>query len=193
LRGKVCNGLALYKRHSAGCEVHATKLSEPAKRFYFECPCPIWITRNIPGTGDIMPRQATGENDVKKAEAVRDALIASEMQVAATSAVMGPSLPASTSWGRKTTNRRAAYCPGSRQARGKLYMSELTVDLPGRFKIEGLADLADTTMNEIHDDPKMVADQLGHTLDVSQNIYTRASVARHKVAVDALDSALPAM
>ena len=36
-----------------------------------------------------------------------------------------------------------------------------------------------------------VADQLGHTLDVSQNVYTRASVARRKKAVDALESALP--
>lgn len=48
-----------------------------------------------------------------------------------------------------------------------------------------------TLMNEIHDDPKMVADQLGHTLDVSQNVYTRASVARRKKAVDALELALP--
>ena len=48
-----------------------------------------------------------------------------------------------------------------------------------------------TIMNEIHDDPKLVADQLGHTLDVSQNVYTRASVARRKEAVDALESALP--
>lgn len=46
-------------------------------------------------------------------------------------------------------------------------------------------------MNEIHDDPKLVADQLGHTLDVSQNVYTRASVNRRKVAVDALESMLP--
>ena len=45
-------------------------------------------------------------------------------------------------------------------------------------------------MNEIHDDPKMVADQLGHTLDVSQNVYTRKSVAKRKLAVDALESAL---
>ena len=45
-------------------------------------------------------------------------------------------------------------------------------------------------MNEIHDDPKMVADQLGHTLDVSQNVYTRKSVAKRKIAVDALESAL---
>ena len=50
-----------------------------------------------------------------------------------------------------------------------------------------------TLMNEIHDDPKMVADQLGHTLDVSQNVYTRTSVARRKEAVDALESALPVM
>lgn len=50
-----------------------------------------------------------------------------------------------------------------------------------------------TLMIEIHDDPKMAADQLGHTLDVSQNVYTRASVARRKVAVDALELALPVM
>jgi integrase len=48
-----------------------------------------------------------------------------------------------------------------------------------------------TLMNEIHDDPKLVADQLGHTLDVSQNVYTRASVARRKEAVDVLESAVP--
>jgi integrase len=50
-----------------------------------------------------------------------------------------------------------------------------------------------TLMNEIHDDPKLVADQLGHTLDVNQNVYTQASVARRKVAVDALENALPVM
>lgn len=48
-----------------------------------------------------------------------------------------------------------------------------------------------TLMNEIHDDPKLVADQLGHTLDVNQNVYTQASVARRKRAVDALELALP--
>lgn len=48
-------------------------------------------------------------------------------------------------------------------------------------------------MNEIHDDPKLVADQLGHTVDVNQNVYTRASVARRKVAVDALEQTLPVM
>jgi integrase len=50
-----------------------------------------------------------------------------------------------------------------------------------------------TLMNEIHDDPKLVADQLGHTVDVNQNVYTRASVARRKKSVDAFESALPVM
>lgn len=50
-----------------------------------------------------------------------------------------------------------------------------------------------TLMNEIHDDPQLVADQLGHTVDVNQNVYTRASVARRKEAVDALENALPVM
>ena len=48
-------------------------------------------------------------------------------------------------------------------------------------------------MNELHDDPKLVADQLGHTLDVSQNVYTQVSVARRKEAVDAFERALPVM
>jgi integrase len=48
-----------------------------------------------------------------------------------------------------------------------------------------------TLMNEIHDDPKLVADQLGHTLDVNQNVYTRMSIMRRKQAVDALEAAMP--
>lgn len=47
-----------------------------------------------------------------------------------------------------------------------------------------------TLMNEIHDDPKLVADQLGHTLDVNQNVYTRMSIMRRKQAVDALEAAV---
>lgn len=48
-----------------------------------------------------------------------------------------------------------------------------------------------TLMNDLHDDPKLVADQLGHTLDVNQNVYTRASMLKRKQAVDALEAALP--
>jgi integrase len=47
-----------------------------------------------------------------------------------------------------------------------------------------------TLMNEINDDPKLVADQLGHTLDVSQNVYTKKAVAKRKLAVDALETSL---
>ena len=46
-------------------------------------------------------------------------------------------------------------------------------------------------MNEIHDDPKLVADQLGHTLDVNQNVYTRVKIMKRKLAVDALEAAVP--
>ena len=47
-----------------------------------------------------------------------------------------------------------------------------------------------TLMNEVSDDPKLVADQLGHTVDVNQHVYTRTSVGRRKAAVDALETAL---
>ena len=33
-------------------------------------------------------------------------------------------------------------------------------------------------MNELKVDPKLVADQLGHSLDVNQNVYTMPNIAR---------------
>jgi integrase len=47
-----------------------------------------------------------------------------------------------------------------------------------------------TLMNELGVDPKVVSDQLGHTLDVNQNVYTQASLRRRKLAVDALENTL---
>ena len=45
-------------------------------------------------------------------------------------------------------------------------------------------------MNDEGVDPKVVADQLGHTLDVNQNVYTRVAFDRQAEAVNRLDSAL---
>jgi len=45
-------------------------------------------------------------------------------------------------------------------------------------------------MKELGIDPKLVADQLGHSLDVSQNVYTRVSVEHRKGAVERLEAAL---
>lgn len=45
-------------------------------------------------------------------------------------------------------------------------------------------------MRELDVDPKVVADQLGHTLDVNLNVYTESNLGRRKEAVDALESAL---
>ncbi len=45
-------------------------------------------------------------------------------------------------------------------------------------------------MNELEVDPKIVADQLGHTLDVNQNVYTKAALRRRSAAVKILDRAL---
>ncbi len=45
-------------------------------------------------------------------------------------------------------------------------------------------------MNELQIDPKIVADQLGHTLDVNQNVYTKAALHRRVEAVNLLERAL---
>jgi hypothetical protein len=39
-------------------------------------------------------------------------------------------------------------------------------------------------------DPQVRADQMGHGVDVNQNTYTRASLARRKEAVNALEKAV---
>jgi hypothetical protein len=45
-------------------------------------------------------------------------------------------------------------------------------------------------MNELKVDPKLVADQLGHTLDVNQNVYTLPNRARRQEAVNMLETAI---
>jgi integrase len=44
-----------------------------------------------------------------------------------------------------------------------------------------------TLMKALGADGKLVADQLGHTLDVSQNVYTQSSVESRSVIVNQLE------
>jgi len=45
-------------------------------------------------------------------------------------------------------------------------------------------------MNDLGVDGKVVADQLGHTLDVNQNVYTRVAFDRQAEAVNRLGAVL---
>jgi len=45
-------------------------------------------------------------------------------------------------------------------------------------------------MKQLGVDPKLVADHLGHSLDVNQNVYTRVSVEQRKGAVEQFEAAL---
>jgi integrase len=45
-------------------------------------------------------------------------------------------------------------------------------------------------MREENIDPKIVADQLGHTLDVNLNVYTQTSLERRIEAVETLETKL---
>ena len=42
-------------------------------------------------------------------------------------------------------------------------------------------------------DPKLVADQLGHSLDVNQNVYTQSPVESRLAAVNQLEQSLQVM
>ena len=50
-----------------------------------------------------------------------------------------------------------------------------------------------TLMNALGIEGKLVADQLGHSLDVNQNVYTRSAVESRQVAVDRLEGSLRIM
>jgi hypothetical protein len=45
-------------------------------------------------------------------------------------------------------------------------------------------------MNELEIDPKLVADQLGHSVDVDVNTYTLPGLARRQEAVAILETAV---
>ena len=47
-----------------------------------------------------------------------------------------------------------------------------------------------TLMKALGMDGKLVADQLGHTLDVNQNVYTQSPVASRQVIVNQLEKQL---
>jgi integrase len=50
-----------------------------------------------------------------------------------------------------------------------------------------------TLMRELHVDPKVAADQLGHSVDVNLNVYTQTGLGQRKEAVNTLESALRIM
>jgi hypothetical protein len=45
-------------------------------------------------------------------------------------------------------------------------------------------------MRDLHVDPKLVADQMGHTVDVNLNIYTSTMLERRLEAVQDLEAAV---
>ena len=48
-------------------------------------------------------------------------------------------------------------------------------------------------LKELNVDPKVRAEQMGHTVDVNENVYTRTSLALRRQAVNKLESALKVM
>jgi hypothetical protein len=47
-------------------------------------------------------------------------------------------------------------------------------------------------MNDLGVEGKLVADQIGHSRDVNQNVYTQSTVSKRQVAVNQLECALNA-
>lgn len=145
--------LTLYKRHAASCTVLNMKLKPEARRYFFDCPCPIWIVGRTP-SGDIVPRQSTGESELRKAEAVRATLIRQSKG----DELNGPTIAECTkkfldsqaqTLGTKTLgqykllfSRFQSFCERLKV----FHMRKLTVDVLETFQTEGLPeDMASTS------------------------------------------------
>lgn len=162
MRGKANEGLILFKPHfSASCPVHQMKrLAAAARRFYFDCPCPIWVQGSLPN-GDKIPRQTTGVNTLKEAEALRDSWIHQRVGVdrdqVRDQAQHGPAMvecvetyltSRTEELSSKTLRQTRLLLTRLQQfasARNVIHIRGLTVDLLERFKTDGLPDLASTS------------------------------------------------
>ena len=80
--------LVLYKRHTTSCRVNKMDIPADAKRYYMDCPCPIWIVGRT-AQGHLVPRQSTGESDLKAAETQRAVIIEKSKAIAREEAVKG--------------------------------------------------------------------------------------------------------
>src|SRR5260370_6573359 len=67
-------GLVLFKRHLRSSPTSKSNLKASQRRFRMDCDCPVWMVGRTP-TGDVVPRQSTGESDLRRAEAVRDSIL----------------------------------------------------------------------------------------------------------------------
>jgi integrase/recombinase XerD len=143
--------LSLYRRHSADCHVHKTKLKPKAKRAFLDCDCPLWMFGRTETA--MIPRQSCGTRDFAVADAMRTSLLKKGQD----QIVHGPTIEDCVErfltarqheLGDKTAGsyrlllgRLDAYCA----TRGVHHTQNLTVDLLEDFKVAGLPELKDTT------------------------------------------------
>ena len=141
-------GLVLYKRHLRSCPIRNAKLKPSTLRFRMDCDCPIWMVGRTP-SGNIVPRQSTGETALPRAEAVRDAILREETKTDPIHSVTIVECVNTYLASRKdelsektlgqhqlVLERLMAFC----NSRNAHYMSDLKVDLLERFKVEGMPD-----------------------------------------------------
>jgi Phage integrase SAM-like domain len=151
MRGQAQTTLTLFKQHfNKQCPAYTLKLPARNRRFYFECPCPFWIVGRTPA-GDVVPRQAIGTSDPKKAEAYRQSLLEKkgpESSGASIEECARVYVESRRDIGAKTRRQYElvlewlrVYC----LSRGVVNAADMTVDLMERFKVDGFPKMQDTT------------------------------------------------
>ena len=143
--------LQIFRRHSADCRVHSTKLSSRAKRSYRECECKIWITGTTPT--ERYPRQSTGMTDWAEAEAYVRSLVADSKDTTVHGPTIADCIRRFLDAHRETVEHRTVghykltleRLEEFAKSRNRFFMSELTVDLCEDFKTYALGKFKSTT------------------------------------------------
>jgi integrase/recombinase XerD len=145
--------LILYKRHLPTCEVHKSRVPMQTRKFFMECPCPIWIYGRTP-QGDVVPRQSTGYNDLKQAEALRASMLTQVRGDDVTGLPVSECiekylLSRKQDLDERTHNQHKLALDRLQRflaAQGVLYIRQMTVDHLETFKTAGLPkDMASTS------------------------------------------------
>lgn len=164
--------LVLYKRHrDTNCAVYKSRVPASSRRFWFECQCPFWIYGMTP-SGTVVPRQTTGSSDPKQAEALRQSLLvqvkADEVNGLPVAECVQKYLDSrEQDLDARTLNQHRLSLERLRnflQAKGVLYIRQMTVDHLETFKTEGL--------------PKEMASTSRATTDAKIRCFLRAAFRR---------------
>ena len=135
---------------------------------------------------------STDRGDVDSPKSVRSVRFAALSDGLLVSIDEWRALSLDTATMRGCSRRRNSRRLWPRTIAGGEFWTEAQASRFGLGKLPGHAAHYSSLLKELDVDPHVRAEQMGHTMDVNENVYTFTSLKRRKEAVNALEKAIGA-